>query len=81
MYPEERRAGTSLLTAAPTEAMHCLTLARAQGCHSVDRCRRGREVTQKVKKVVSHQPKTDLLNNPLTSFKIKCSAELETLVD
>lgn len=79
MQLEERRAGTSLLTAAPTEAMHCLTLARTQGCHSVGVG--GREVTQKVKKWFPKQPKTDLLNSPLTSFKIKCSAELETLVD
>lgn len=43
--------------------------------------RRENDVTQKVKKWFPKQPKTDLLNNPLMSFKIKCSAELETLVD
>lgn len=79
MQLKERRTGASLLTAAPTEGMHCLMLARPQGCHGVGVG--GREVMQKVKKWFPKEPKTDLLNNPLTSFKIKCSAELETLVD
>lgn len=76
MHLEERRAWTSLLTASPSEADISKDLG-LQWC----RCRRESEVTEKVKRWFPKQPKTDLSNSPLTSFKIKRSADLEALVD
>lgn len=74
MHLEERRAWTAHSKPSEADISKDLGLQRY-------RCRRESEVTEKGKRWFPKQPKTDLLNSPLTSFKIKCSAEFEAFVD